>query len=125
MHPLEMANVAYGSRPPNLSLPGCEQILLLRLDPQAVLHERRDQHMPDGVSKRASVRAAGLTGITRAASDFSELPRTLSISWGLPHPCFSPVLLAPPSLFWEIFGETFSIETKTSFDRNFWGTGQF
>ena len=33
MHPLEMANVAYGSCSPNLSLPGREQILLLRADP--------------------------------------------------------------------------------------------
>ena len=60
-----------------------------------------------------------------AASDFSELPRTLSVSRGLPHPCSFPLLLAPPSPFREIFGETFSIETKTSLDRTFWGTGQF
>lgn len=38
------------------------------------------------------------------ALDYPELlPRTLSISQSLPHPCSSPLLLAPSSPFWEIF----------------------
>lgn len=101
------------------------------LTPQAVLPEQGDQHVQDGVSKHPACGQQSYGGVTllpggcMAALDFSELPRTPSISWGLSHPYSFPLLLAPPSPFWEIFCETLSIETETSLGRTFWGTAQF